>query len=75
VYNVKVKYGILDDDSYNFDETGFMMGIIIAAMVVTTFDGCSRAKQAQPGNREWATVIQGVNALGWAIPLFIILAG
>ena len=76
VYNVKVKYGILDDDLYNFNETGFIMGIIIATMVVTTSDGrSSRAKQAQPGNREWATVIQGVNALGWAIPPFIILAG
>jgi len=75
MYNVKVKYGILDDDSYNFDETGFMMGIIIAAIVVTTSDGRSKAKQAQPGNREWVTVIQGVNALGWAIPPFIILAG
>jgi len=53
-----------------------MMGIIIATMVVTTLDGrSSRAKQAQPGNREWAIVIQGVNALGWAIPPFIILAG
>jgi len=50
------------------------MGIIIAAIVVTTFNGRSRAKQAQLGNRKWATVIQGVNALGWAIPLFIILA-
>jgi len=46
VHNIKVKYGILDDDSYNFDETGFMMGIIIATMVVTTSDGRGRAKQA-----------------------------
>ena len=75
MYNTKAKYGILDDDVYNFDETGFMMGIIIPAMVVTTSDGRGRAKQAQPGNREWAIVIQGVNALGWAIPPFIILAG
>jgi len=44
MYNVKVKYGIFDDDSYNFDETGFMMGIIIAAIVVTTSNGRSRAK-------------------------------
>jgi hypothetical protein len=43
-------------------------------MVVTTSDGRGKAKLAQPGNREWATVIQGVNALGWAIPPFIILA-
>jgi hypothetical protein len=75
VHNTKAKYGILDDDSYNFDETGFMMGIITPTMVVTTSDGYGRAKQAQPGNREWATVIQGVNARGWAIPPFIILAG
>jgi hypothetical protein len=74
VRNVKAKYGIVDDDIYNFDETGFMMGIIFAGMVVTTSDGLSKAKLAQPGNREWATVIQGVNALGWAIPPFIILA-
>jgi len=74
VRNVKAKYGIVDDDIYNFDETGFMMGIIFAGMVVTTSDGRGKAKLAQPGNREWATVIQGVNALGWAIPPFIILA-
>jgi hypothetical protein len=75
VQNMKAKYGILDDDVYNFDETGFMMGIISTTMVVTTSEGRSRAKLAQPGNREWATVIQGVNAQGWAIPPFIILAG
>jgi hypothetical protein len=74
VRNTKAKYGIVDDDVYNFDETGFMMGIIFAGMVATTSDGRGKAKLAQPGNREWATVIQGVNALGWAIPPFIILA-
>ena len=74
VRNTQAKYGILDDDMYNFDETGFMMGIIFAGMVVTTSEGRNKAKLAQPGNREWATVIQGVNALGWAIPPFIILA-
>ncbi|KAL2016999.1 hypothetical protein VTK56DRAFT_2680 [Thermocarpiscus australiensis] len=74
VRNTKAKYGIVDDDIYNFDETGFMIGIIFAGMVVTTSDGRGKAKLAQPGNRKWATVIQGVNALGWAIPPFIILA-
>jgi hypothetical protein len=55
--NVKAKYGILDDDIYNFDETGVQMGVITPGMVVTTSDGLGRAKLAQPGNREWATVI------------------
>ena len=46
VRNVKAKYGIVDDDVYNFDETGFMMGIIFAGMVVTTSDGRGKAKLA-----------------------------
>lgn len=50
--NIKAKYGILDDDSYNFDETGFIIGMIFAGIVVITSDGRMRAKLAQPGNRE-----------------------
>jgi hypothetical protein len=38
VRNILVKYGIPVDDVYNFDETGFMMGIIFAGIVVTTSD-------------------------------------
>jgi hypothetical protein len=74
VKKIKAQYGIADDDVYNFDETGFMMGIISTAMVVTTSEGRGRAKMAQPGNREWSTVIQAINSQGWAIPPFIILA-
>jgi hypothetical protein len=75
VRNTIVKYGIQDADIYNFDETGFMMGVISAAMVVTSSDGRVKAKKVQPGNREWVTVVQGVNSQGWAIPPFIIVAG
>lgn len=75
VQNTIVKYGIHDADIYNFDETGFMMGVISAAMVVTSSDGRVKAKKVQPGNREWVTVVQGVNSQGWAIPPFIIVAG
>jgi hypothetical protein len=28
VANTKPKYGISDDDTYDFDETGFIMGVI-----------------------------------------------
>ncbi|RDW79426.1 hypothetical protein BP6252_04064 [Coleophoma cylindrospora] len=75
VQNMKAKYGIQDEDIYNFDETRFMMGVIFPGMVVTTAEGRGKAKLSQPGNREWATVIQGVSATGWAVPPFIILAG
>jgi hypothetical protein len=73
VTNMKAKYGIQDTDMYNFDETGFMMGQITTGAVVTASERRGRPKAIQPGNREWATVIQGINATGWAIPPFIIL--
>jgi len=69
------KYGIVDADIYNFDETGFMMGVISTAMVVTSSERSGRAKAIQPGNREWVTVIQAVNALGWSLPPFVVVKG
>ena len=57
VQNTKAKYRVLDDDIYNFNETGFMMGIIFLGMVVTTLNGCSKAKLAQLGNHKQATMI------------------
>src|SRR2546421_274516 len=75
VWNTIAKYGILDSDMYNFDEAGFLMGIISTGMVVTASERRSRPKSVQPGDREWVTVIQGVNAEGWAIPPFIIFKG
>lgn len=35
VANTKAQYGIQDDDTYNFDETGFQMGVGTAHEVVT----------------------------------------
>ncbi|KAF2178894.1 hypothetical protein K469DRAFT_802419 [Zopfia rhizophila CBS 207.26] len=35
VCNVKAKYGIQDEDTYNFDESGFQIGIITQQKVVT----------------------------------------
>ena len=68
-------YGILDEDTYNFDETGCMMGVAATSKVVTSSDTIGRAITVQPGNREWVTAIEAVNATGWSIPPFIILAG
>ena len=55
--NTIAKYGITLADIYNFDETGFMMGIIQSGMVVTDTDRRGKPKSVQPGNREWITVI------------------
>jgi hypothetical protein len=75
VRNTMAKYGIPEADMYNFDETGFLMGVIATMMVVTNAERQGKPKSKQPGNRDWVTVIQAINALGWAIPPFIIVKG
>jgi hypothetical protein len=75
VENMRAKYGIQDCDFYNFDETGFMMGIISPAMVVTRADRSGRGKAVQPGNREWATAIVCINSEGQSIPPFLVVQG
>jgi hypothetical protein len=75
VRNIIDKYGIQEDDIYNFDETGFLMGQISSEMVVTSSDRRNRPRTTQQGNREWVTVIQGVGANGFAVPPYIIVAG
>ncbi|KAM5514685.1 transposase [Fusarium oxysporum f. sp. phaseoli] len=72
VENTIAKYGIQLADIWNFDETGFMMGMIEPGMVVTSSERRGMPKKIQPGNREWITVIQAVNAEGQSIAPFII---
>ena len=75
VQNMQTKYGIQDCDFYNFDETGFMIGVIYAAMVVTRSDRRGRSKAVQPGNREWATAINCISGDGFDIPPFLLVQG
>ena len=73
--NMRAKYGIQDCDLYNFDETGFMMGMIQPSMVVTRSDRQGRSKKVQPGNREWATAISCVSADGFDVPPYLLVQG
>ena len=75
VSNIKGKYGIVDEDTYNFDETGFQMGVISSGVVVTGSERRGRPLAQQPGNREWVTSIMAINAMGRSIPPFIIFGG
>jgi hypothetical protein len=52
VENIRAKYKILDYNFYNFNKTGFMIGVICAAIVVTRVDQRGRSKAVQLGNRE-----------------------
>ncbi|KFY28641.1 hypothetical protein V491_00368 [Pseudogymnoascus sp. VKM F-3775] len=64
-----------DADFYNFDETGFMMGMIYKITVVIYTDRCSNPKLVQPSNREWAIAICAVAADGHIVPPFLCIAG
>lgn len=75
VKDIIAEHGIVVDDQYNFDETGFQMGVIATARVITGTDRAGRPRTTQPGNREWVTAIEAISAAGFAIPPFIILEG
>ena len=72
------------EDIYNFDETRFQMGVIVTAKVLTqtklSKSGSNRIKSgwplvSQPRNQHWITVIEGINASGWALPPTVIFEG
>jgi hypothetical protein len=44
VDNMQTKYSIINSDFYNFDKTGFMIGIISLVIVVTRADRYSKGK-------------------------------
>lgn len=75
VADVKAKYGIQNENTYNFDKSGFMMGAIGSQPVITASERREKLKHVQPGDHEWVTMIHGISAGGWAIPPFIIYAG
>ena len=59
---------------YNMDENGYMMGIVGSSKVVFS----KYQKQAfinQPGNREWASLIEAISGTSERLPLFVILKG
>jgi hypothetical protein len=70
-----ISYGIDPDDIYNFDETGFAMGLIATAKVITRKEYYGRRTLLQPGNRAWVTTIECINASGWALPPCVIFKG
>jgi hypothetical protein len=67
------EHGIVTDDIWNMDETGFQIGVGKDQMVVT------KRRRAQyfslPTNRESATAVEAISAAGRVIPVFLILSG
>jgi cell division septum initiation protein DivIVA len=66
------KYGILDEDCYNMDQTGCRIGVGRARQVITT--STSNPLIADPDNREYITVVECISGSGWAIEPMVILS-
>ena len=75
VEETRQTYGVLDQDIYNFDETGFAMGVAISSKVVTSSKRVGRLAVVELGNREWVTAIKCVNTSSWSLPPLVILSG
>jgi hypothetical protein len=51
------------------------MGVILSGTVIISSERRGNPKSVQPGNWEWATVIQAINAGGQAIDPYIVVTG
>ena len=75
VYEAIQEYGISEDDIWNFDETGFAMGLCSTSKVITSIERSERPRRVIQGNREWVSIIECIGSRGCQIPPLIILKG
>ena len=68
------KYGIQTEDVYNFDETGFQIGVVSGGKVLVP-DDCQAAYVSDPDNRVFVTVVATIGATGRSVPPMIIFKG
>ncbi|KZT53462.1 CENP-B protein [Calocera cornea HHB12733] len=64
-------YGVQPGNFYNFDETGFAMGVIRAAVIIAGVDRSAKPKAIQAGNREWVMAICCIAADGFVVLPFL----
>ena len=68
------EFGILPADQWNFDETGYRMGINREDWMITV-DVLRRIYSKCPDNRESLTGMECINGVGGYIPPMLILTG
>ena len=68
------EFGIQIEDVYNFDETGFRMGVGKSQWVITE-EKTLPLYQTDADNREYITSIETIGASGYDLPAMLIVAG
>jgi hypothetical protein len=74
-YGALARYGILYEDIYNMDETGFRIGVLADGQIVITHLSTRYVFKADPDNREYITAVECICADGSSIPPMLILQG
>ena len=67
------EHGIHEDDIWNFDETGFAMGLCSSSKIITAVERSERPRRVIQGNREWVTIIECISSKGISISPVVIL--
>lgn len=70
---LRAEYDILDEDTWNMDETGFRIGVGRPQYIITR-DKHRKLTIADPENREFLTSVEAVNAAGGTMPPYIIMS-
>jgi hypothetical protein len=74
-YQRCIKYWrVQESDIYNFDETGFQIGVVVGDRVIVPRD-CDTVWISDPENRELVTAIITINCKGQKVPPMIIFKG
>src|ERR1700723_1894418 len=66
---------IQDADQYNFDESGFRIGIGGNQFIITRLEEKSRFQSASETNRDFASCLEAISGNGCVLPRAIILKG
>ena len=65
---------ILDKDTYNFDESGYLIGVVSSLIVIVPI-GYKAVYVDNPTNRELVTSIEYISIGGYYVPPIIIFKG
>lgn len=71
---VATKHGICQQDIYNFDETGFQIGVRQDQFIITR-EPKKKLFNRSVTNQESITILEAVSADGFTYPPHIILSG
>jgi hypothetical protein len=71
----RANYGIADKDTWNFDESDFLMDKTSSQLIVTDSEKSRKQKKLQAGNCKWVMLVQSVGVTGHVIPSFFIFVG